>query len=47
MKFRGFLKFLTPFVTGFARKHTRAAYFDPLIVAESEFQVDLGKLSNA
>ncbi len=41
MKFRGLFQFLTPFVTGFARKHLKAAYFDPLKgVAEAEFPID-------
>ncbi len=39
MKFRGLLGVLTPLVKNFARKHTRAAYFDPLKrAAEIEFQ---------
>lgn len=48
MKFRGLFQFLTPFVTGFVRKHMQAAYFDPLKgVAEAEFQVDSSKLQDA
>ncbi len=41
MKFRGFLKFLTPFVTGIEREHMRNVYFDhPKRIAEAEFQID-------
>lgn len=48
MKFRGLFQFLTPFVTGSARKHMKAAYFDPLKgVAEAEFQVDSSRLQRA